>query len=95
MPVAQEQLARTLDAARYDAGIVALFDDVAEGWELLSVVPNETLVQLRERQRRGDLDRLAITELPMRYRHLLAGGRDARPLRAPQYVIHPMKPHRP
>jgi hypothetical protein len=74
LPVAEQQLSRTLEDARYDAEIVALFDDAAEGWELLSVIPSETLAQLRERQRCGDLDRLAIIELRIRYRHLLAGG---------------------
>jgi hypothetical protein len=73
-PAARPQLSRTLDDAHYDAEIVALFDDVAEGWELLSVIPSETLAQLRERQRCGDLDRFAIIELRIRYRHLLAEG---------------------
>jgi len=81
--VAEQQLPRTLDDAHYDAEIVALFDDVAEGWELLSVIPSETLAQLRERQRCGDLDRVAIIELRIRYSHLLAGGGGARPLKAP------------
>ncbi len=74
LPVARQQLSRTLDDEHYDAEIVALFDDVAEGWELLSVIPSETLAQLRKRQRCGDLDRFAIIELRIRYRHLAGGG---------------------
>jgi hypothetical protein len=74
LPVAEQQLSKTLDDAYWDAEIVALFDDVAEGWQLLSVIPSETLAQLRERQRCGDLDRFAIIELRIRYRHLLAGS---------------------
>jgi len=38
-----------LDPARFDADIVALFDDRSEGWELLNVLPDEILTQLRER----------------------------------------------
>ena len=74
LPVAEQQLSRTLEDAHYDAEIVALFYDAAEGWELLSVIPSESLAQLRERQRCGDLDRFVIIELRIRYRHLLAGG---------------------
>jgi hypothetical protein len=74
LPVAKQLLPRSLEDAHYDAEIVALFDDVAEGWELLSVIPSEILTQLRERQRCGDLDRFAIIELRIRYHHLLAGG---------------------
>jgi hypothetical protein len=73
-PAPQHQVSRTLDDAHYDAEIVALFDDVAEGWELLSVIPAETLAQLREWQRCGELDRFTIIELRIRYRHLLADG---------------------
>jgi hypothetical protein len=73
-PIPQQQLSRTLDDAHYDAEIVALFDNVAEGWGPISVIPTETLAQLRERQRCGDLDRFAIIELRIRYRHLLAEG---------------------
>jgi hypothetical protein len=83
LPVAKQQLPRSLEDAHYDAEIVALFDDIAEGWELLSVVPSKTLAQLRERQRSGDLDRLAITELRIRFRHLLAGRGGARPPKIP------------
>ncbi|MCI0601254.1 MAG: hypothetical protein L0Y60_17410 [Beijerinckiaceae bacterium] len=78
-PVAEQQLPSSLEHAHYDAEIIALFDDAAEGWELLSVIPSETLAQLRERQRCGDLDRFAITELRIRYHHLLAGGGRTRP----------------
>ena len=35
LPVARQHLSRTPDDAHDDAEIVALFDDVAEGWELL------------------------------------------------------------
>jgi hypothetical protein len=79
----KDQVPPTLDAARFDAEIVALFDDVAEGWELLSVVPSETLAELRERQRCGDVHPLAITELRMRYGHLLAGRGQSRRPKAP------------
>jgi hypothetical protein len=83
LAVAQQQLVRTMDDAGYDAEIVALFGDVAEGWELLSVIPSNILAQLRERRRSGDLDRFAITELRICYRHLLAGGRGGQAPKAP------------
>jgi len=83
LPVAEQELSMTLEDAHYDAEIVALFDDAAEGWELLSVIPSETLAQLRERQRCGDLDRFAIIELRIRYRHLLADGGRTRPPKSP------------
>lgn len=54
---------RALDPARFDADIVALFDDRSEGWELLCVLPDEILTQLRERQRRRELDASALVEL--------------------------------
>jgi hypothetical protein len=63
------------DLARFDADIVALFDDQSEGWELLSVLPDDILAQLRERQRRRDLDAPALVELRLRYQHLLADRR--------------------
>jgi len=65
----------TIDLARFDADIVALFDDRSEGWELLSVLPDDILAQLRERQRRRELDTLALVELRLRYQHLLADRR--------------------
>jgi hypothetical protein len=74
LPIAQQRKSRKQDDARYDGQIIALFDDVAEGWELLSLIPSETLVRLRERQRCGDLDRFSIMELRARYRYLLNGG---------------------
>ncbi len=74
LPIAQQRNARKRDGAHYDGQIVALFDDVAEGWELLSLIPSETLALLRERQRCGGLDRFAILELQARYRYLLNGG---------------------
>ena len=83
LPIVQQKLARTLDDAHFDTEIVALFGDVAEGWELLSLIPTETLAQLRKRQRWGDLDKLAITQLRMRYRYLLARGASGRPPKAP------------
>ena len=66
---------RTLDPARFDADIVALFDDRSEGWELLCVLPDEVLAQLRERQRRRELDAPVLVELRLRYQHLLADRR--------------------
>jgi hypothetical protein len=66
---------RALDPARFDADIVALFDDRSEGWELLCVLPDEVLAQLRERMRRRDLDAHALVELRQRYQHLLADRR--------------------
>jgi hypothetical protein len=65
----------SLDPARFDADIVALFDDRSEGWELLCVLPDEILAQLRQRQRRLELDVLALVELRLRYQHLLAHPR--------------------
>jgi hypothetical protein len=35
------------DDARYDLEIVKLFKDVAEGWEVLSSLPDGALAQLR------------------------------------------------
>jgi len=37
--------------------------------------PDEILAQLRERQRRRELDVLALVELRLRYQHLLADRR--------------------
>jgi hypothetical protein len=65
----------TLDLARFDSDIVALFEDRSEGWELLCVLPDEVLAQLRERQRRRELDASALVELKLRYQHLLADRR--------------------
>jgi len=67
--VAQDRLQD--DDARLDPGIVELFGDVAEGWEMLAALPDQERAELRERYRRGELDRLAIIELWKRYRHLL------------------------
>jgi hypothetical protein len=66
---------RALDPARFDADIVALFDDRSEGWELLCVLPDEILAHLRERQRRRELNALALVELRLRYKHLLGDRR--------------------
>ena len=71
----EERHHRALDLARFDADIVALFDDRSEGWELLCVLPDEILAQLRERQRRRELDASALVELRLRYQHLLADRR--------------------
>jgi hypothetical protein len=68
-------LTTSLDPARFDADIVALFDDRSEGWELLCVLPDEILAQLRERQRRGELDTPAMVELRLRYQHRLSDRR--------------------
>jgi hypothetical protein len=74
-PGEERSLRRVLDPARFDADIVALFDDRSEGWELLCVLPDEVLAQLRERQRRGELDALALVELRLSYQHLLPDRR--------------------
>ena len=66
---------RTPDPARCDADIVALFDDRSAGWELLCVLPDEVLAQLRDQQRRRELDASALVELRLRYQHLLADRR--------------------
>jgi hypothetical protein len=66
---------RAVDLARFDADIVALFEDRSEGWELLCVLPDEVLAQLRERQRRLEFDASALVELRLRYQHLLADRR--------------------
>ena len=71
-PMKEGQWAGALDDARYDSEIVQLFDDIAEGWELLSALSVEVLAQLRERQRRGELDRSAIADIRIRYRQLLS-----------------------
>ncbi|WP_315827857.1 hypothetical protein [Bradyrhizobium sp. SZCCHNG3015] len=73
--VARCRLAELQDDARLDPGIVALFDDVAEGWELIAALPDPARDELRQRYRRGELDRFAIIEFRIRYRHLLDGGR--------------------
>ena len=61
------------DAARLDAGIVDLFTDAAEGWEFLTVLPDDALAQLRKCQRRGELNNTALIDLVNRYGHLLRG----------------------
>lgn len=61
------------DDARLDARIVDLFADTAEGWELLTVLPEEALAQLRKRQRHGEIDAAVLTDLCNRYGHLLRG----------------------
>jgi len=60
------------DDARFDADIVALFRDRAEGWELLSMLPSEVLLRLRDQYRRRELNAIAVAELENHYRHLLA-----------------------
>jgi len=59
------------DDARLDVGIVELFPDKAEGWEFLTVLPDDALARLRELQRRGKLDKAALVDLWNRYGHLL------------------------
>jgi hypothetical protein len=61
--------------ARLDPAIVELFDDVADGWELIAALPDQARGELRQRYRRGELDRLAIIDLRNRYPHLLGGRR--------------------
>ena len=73
--VTRRRLAELQDGARLDPEIVALFDDVAEGWELIAALPDPARDELRQRYSRGELDRFAIMELWTRYRHLLGGGR--------------------
>ncbi|NPU13054.1 hypothetical protein HL666_19980 [Bradyrhizobium sp. 83002] len=73
--VTHDGMADLQDDARLDLGIVALFNDVAEGWELIAALPDPARDELRQRYRRGELDRFAIMELRTRYRHLLGGGR--------------------
>ncbi|MGJ4949974.1 hypothetical protein [Bradyrhizobium sp. HKCCYLS20291] len=73
--VTHDEMVDLQDDARLDPGIVALFDDVAEGWELIAALPDPARDDLRQRYRRGELDRFAIMELRIRYRHLLGGGR--------------------
>ncbi len=68
-------MAELRDDARLDPKIVTLFDDVAEGWELIAALPDQARDELRQRYRRGGLDRFAIVELRTPYRHLLGGGR--------------------
>lgn len=71
----QDQMAELQDDARLDPGIVELFGDVAEGWELIAALPDQARTELRQRYKRGELDRAAIIELRNRYRHLLGGSR--------------------
>lgn len=61
------------DDARLDVSIVDLFTDAAEGWEFLTVLPDDALAQLRKRQRRGELDNAVLSDLWNRYGHLLRG----------------------
>lgn len=61
------------DDARLDAGIVDVFADAAEGWEFLTVLPDDALAKLRECQRRGELDNLVLIDLWNRYGRLLRG----------------------
>ena len=75
LPGEERSHRRALDPARFDADIVALFDDRSEGWELLCVLPDEVLAQLRERMRRRELDALALVEFRQRYQHLLLADR--------------------
>ncbi|MGY3452185.1 hypothetical protein [Bradyrhizobium sp. USDA 4353] len=72
---ARDEMAELQDDACLDPRIVELFDDAAEGWELIVALPDPARDELRQRYRRGELDRFAIMELRIRYRHLLDGGR--------------------
>jgi hypothetical protein len=64
----QDRRSRTdNDDARQDAGIVELFADKAEGWEFLTVLPDDALARLRELRRRGKLDKAALIDLWNRY----------------------------
>ncbi len=75
LPGEERSHRRAFDPARFDADIVAIFDDQREGWELLCVLPDEVLAQLRERVRRRDLDAHALVELRLRYQHPLSDRR--------------------
>jgi len=55
------------DDARLDATIVELFADKAEGWEFLTMLPDDALARLRVLQRRGKLDKAALIDLWNRY----------------------------
>jgi hypothetical protein len=66
------------DDARLDIGIVGLFADKAEGWEFLTVLPDDVLAQLRKLQRQGKLDKAALIGAWNRYGHLLRGRLQAR-----------------
>jgi hypothetical protein len=61
--------------ARLDATIVELFADKAEGWEFLTLLPDDALARLREFQRCGKLDEAALVDLWNRYGHLVARRR--------------------
>jgi hypothetical protein len=52
--------------------------NTAEGWEFLTVLPDDALAQLRELQRRGKLDEAAFVDLWNRYGHLLRGRQQPR-----------------
>ncbi|MGJ4960269.1 hypothetical protein ACQR1H_31865 [Bradyrhizobium sp. HKCCYLRH2015] len=70
-----DEVAELQDDACLDPRIVGLFDDATEGWELIVAIPDTARDELRQRYRRGELDRFAIMELRTRYRHLLGGDR--------------------
>ena len=59
----QDRRSRTdNDDARQDAGIVELFADKAEGWEFLTVLPDDALAHLRQLQRAASSTRrLSLT----------------------------------
>ncbi|MGJ4996955.1 hypothetical protein ACQR0Z_21210 [Bradyrhizobium sp. HKCCYLS3077] len=62
------------DAARLDLRIVELLRDPGEGWAFLIALSAEDRGALRDRQRRGELDRTAVDELRKRYCPLLDDG---------------------
>ncbi|WP_316204497.1 helix-turn-helix domain-containing protein [Bradyrhizobium sp. SZCCHNS3051] len=62
------------DAARLDLRIVELFPDRGEGWAFLIALSAEDRGVLRDRQRRGELNRTAVDELRKRYRARLDDG---------------------
>ena len=64
--------------ARLDAAIVERFADKAEGWEFLTMLPQDALARLRQLQRRGKIDEAALVDLWNQYGHFVARRRPAR-----------------
>ncbi|MGJ5178538.1 hypothetical protein ACQR16_19350 [Bradyrhizobium oligotrophicum] len=73
--MARDEMAELQDDACLDPRIVELFDDAAEGWELIVAIPDQARDELRQRYKQGELDRLTMMELRNRFRHLLRGSR--------------------
>lgn len=58
-----ETLSRAQDDAELDLAIVQLFADVAKGWKILVSLSPESLADVRELYRHGNLGELAIARL--------------------------------